>query len=507
MTGLQVTGGVPPSIAPDNINWNHHVQEISTDPFASRNDGGAGYQPSCDIIWAGRGFCSDANNSGTNLFSYADDGVPMSDPNVAAAIKFDQDVLDAYEKMMANVGPSGMAMIYHSGATEDGSCTPNAAGCDWLTSGDGGFHYSIFALTKGLGGYISPDSSDPNNWYAKVVDLLLTQQNADGSWPVDPRDDFSIPFATGLAVAALGRVAVLKDASITGSGDPVKTTEGQKFSGNVASFNDPDGNSQPSEYSATIDWGDGSSSAGTISGSGGNYTVSGSHTYAEEGSHTVKVTITDTDNSSNALTTSASATVADAALHAVGNSPSVSGKTASGTVASFGDNDPNGTRSDYTASINWGDGTTTHGTVTKGPSPFDVEGSHTYSKSGTYTVTTTIRDAGGSTATAKTTVTIPAQQVKAARVSARLSGAPACVSGAFVSRVSGNRIASVRFTLDGRQQRTRTVRRGSQYAARIAVSAGRHSLTVKVKFRSGSSARSRTFHRTVRGCPPPMFTG
>jgi hypothetical protein len=122
-------------------------------------------------------------------------------------------------------------------------------------------------------------------------------------------------------------------------------------------------------------------------------------------------------------------------------------------------------------------------------------------------VTTTIRDAGGSTATAKTTVTIPAQQVKAARVSARLSNAPACVSRAFVSRVSGNRIASVRFTLDGRQQRTRTVRRGSQYAARIAVSAGRHSLTVKVKFRSGSSARSRTFHRTVRGCPPPMFTG
>jgi hypothetical protein len=200
--------------------------------------------------------------------------------------------------------------------------------------------------------------------------------------------------------------------------------------------------------------------------------------------------------------------VADAALKAAGDSPSVSGKTASGAVASFTDSDPKGTVGDYTASINWGDGATTTGKVAKGATAFQVSGSHTYAKSGTYTVTTTIKDAGGSTATARTTVTIAAQHVKAARVSARLSSVPtACVSHAFTVRVQGTRIASVRFTLDGRQIGGRTVRRGKQYSARISVAPGRHNLTVKVKFRSGSAARSRTLHRTVSGCAAPAFTG
>jgi hypothetical protein len=61
------------------------------------------------------------------LFSYADDGVAMSDPNVTAAIKFDEDVLNSYELERANVGPASMLMIYYAGATEDGSCTPDVA--------------------------------------------------------------------------------------------------------------------------------------------------------------------------------------------------------------------------------------------------------------------------------------------------------------------------------------------------------------------------------------------
>jgi hypothetical protein len=74
--------------------------------------------------------------------------------------------------------------------------------------------------------------------------------------------------------------------------------------------------------------------------------------------------------------------------------------------------------------------------------------------------------------------------------------------------VQGTRIASVSFTLDGRQVRGTTIHRGKQYSARISASPGRHSLTVRVKFRSGSAARSRTFRRIVRGCaPPPVFTG
>ena len=51
----------------------------------------------------------------------------------------------------------------------------------------------------------------------------------------------------------------------------------------VATFTDPAGAESPLEYAATIFWGDGSSSAGVVTNTGGNtFSVSGSHTYGEE---------------------------------------------------------------------------------------------------------------------------------------------------------------------------------------------------------------------------------
>ena len=57
-----------------------------------------------------------------------------------------------------------------------------------------------------------------------------------------------------------------------------------------------------------------------------------------------------------------------------------------------------GTLSDFTATIDWGDGTTSAGTVTGagGNAPYTVSGSHTYSSTGPVTITTTITDVGGS---------------------------------------------------------------------------------------------------------------
>src|SRR6185312_1633223 len=67
----------------------------------------------------------------------------------------------------------------------------------------------------------------------------------------------------------------------------------------------------------SINWGDSTTSAGTVTGPvGGPFTVNGTHTYTEEGSYPVHVTITDKNNSANTKTTTATATVADAALTA-----------------------------------------------------------------------------------------------------------------------------------------------------------------------------------------------
>ncbi|TMD40078.1 MAG: hypothetical protein E6I89_04150, partial [Chloroflexi bacterium] len=396
MFGLFLTGGIPASIAAVNIGWQNNIQELTaTNPqYSVRNDGGGDYLPGvAGPPFFFPPFSSNANDSGSMLFGYAYDSVPSADPRVQAGLKFGQDVLDTYEKSL----PATRTGIYHDGANEDGSCVVGAALCDWHDTGDGGYHYGLFALTKGLGEYIPPVLSDPNNWYAKVVDLLITQQNVNGSWPDDGRDDGSQLMATAFAVSALGLVAVEQPIS-NATGLPFSATEGQNACGNVATFNDADNKAVAGDYSATIDWGDGSSSPGTVSGSNGRFTVSGCHTYSEEGKYTIKVTITDVDNSGNTATTSSTATVADAALTSSCTMPPVITTTFVGSTAEFTDGSSTGTLSDFSATISWGDTTSSMGTIVGGPGllPYDVSGSHNYSTTGTFTVTTTIKDVGGS---------------------------------------------------------------------------------------------------------------
>ena len=117
-------------------------------------------------------------------------------------------------------------------------------------------------------------------------------------------------------------------------------TEPASVSGTVATFSDPDLFATAGEYSASINWGDSSTSAGTITGSGGAFTVTGSHTYAEEGNYTITVTISDVDNNSNSATVTDSATVADAALTATCATPATSVQSFSGSVASLIDANP-----------------------------------------------------------------------------------------------------------------------------------------------------------------------
>lgn len=192
---------------------------------------------------------------------------------------------------------------------------------------------------------------------------------------------------------------------ITAQGVDVNATEGQSFTGAVATFNDPDTNATAAEYTATINWGDGSpTEAGVVSGGApmfpGKFTVTGTHTYSEENSYKITVVITDTDNMSNTATVTPTATVGDAQLaNATCEVPPVIVQTYSGPTGSFTDNNSSATSADFTATIDWGDGTSSGMVSGAGPGPYTVNGSHTYSSTGSFTVTTSVQDDGGSTIT------------------------------------------------------------------------------------------------------------
>jgi hypothetical protein len=215
--------------------------------------------------------------------------------------------------------------------------------------------------------------------------------------------------STAMAVPT-GPNATVADASLTASGTAVSATEGKSFSGQVASFTDANLTAPLSDFTATITWGDGTpASAGTVSQPGGigtAFMVNGDHIYGEEGSFTVSVNITDKGGST--ASPSSTATVADAALTPTGT---VITKTAfsDNTVATFTDGNPAASTSDFTATINWGDGTpSTSGTITQPGGTgtiFQVQGgSHTY-PAGTYLfpVTVNILDKGGSSTVANST--------------------------------------------------------------------------------------------------------
>jgi hypothetical protein len=161
----------------------------------------------------------------------------------------------------------------------------------------------------------------------------------------------------------------------------------------VANFIGSDPNSQASDFAATITWGDGRQSGGTITPDGrGGFNVSGTNLYAEEGSYAVTVEVDDAFGSS--ATAQSTSIVADPPVESQGDFTfvAVAGVPSDNqTVATF--TDPGGAESidDYVATVNWGDNSQAPATIT-GPvgGVFTVQAGHTYVQPGTFTITVTI---------------------------------------------------------------------------------------------------------------------
>jgi hypothetical protein len=82
-------------------------------------------------------------------------------------------------------------------------------------------------------------------------------------------------------------------AGIVATGVAVNGFERSALTGvTVATFTDGDGTQPADDFSATIDWGDGNTSAGTVTRPQTTYIVQGSHTYTDERTYPISVVIT-----------------------------------------------------------------------------------------------------------------------------------------------------------------------------------------------------------------------
>jgi cyclophilin family peptidyl-prolyl cis-trans isomerase len=178
-------------------------------------------------------------------------------------------------------------------------------------------------------------------------------------------------------------------------------TEGAAATGTVATFTDSDTNLTPADFQVQINWGDGTplDTTGTVTGGGGLFSVDGTHTYARPGQYAIQVSVSQTlTASTQSGTTTTQDAMAQATTTATVNDAALSvqpvavnaqaGAVFSGPVATFTDADAGAQASDFSATINWGDGTTpSAGTVQAASGGFQVVGSHTYASDGTFSPT------------------------------------------------------------------------------------------------------------------------
>ena len=212
-------------------------------------------------------------------------------------------------------------------------------------------------------------------------------------------------------------------ASLVALASPVRASSSTTFTGTVATITDFNASDPiaPGNYTATITWGDGGSSAGSIQSTGsGHYTVSGTHSYTKSGAYTLTTTVKAPLLPGQPSTTATgTAAVDDPSLSvtniaATPNAPAGSGITGAVEKAvgvaldcTFTDGDSQALASAYTSTVDWGDGhSDSVSAVATGNGGFDLSAVHAYAEEGTYTITVTIDDAGGSSTSAQVNVVV-----------------------------------------------------------------------------------------------------
>ena len=278
--------------------------------------------------------------------------------------------------------------------------------------------------------FIDPNGAGSTSSYTALIDwgdggtsTGTIAANSNGSFTVTGTYNYTVAGTYTIMVTVLDAAhdsdtapstATIWTPILKASANNLQADETNSVSGVIASFTDTDSTATLDDFTASINWGDGQSSVGTVvEDSSGDLGVAGSHTYAGAGIYNFTVTIS--DNLGDDTTASATVTVGQSTItvNAV-NIACTAHFAFDGVVPNVSDSGPWTDVSDFTASINWGDGTssqadTSVGTINdNGDGTFGVEGTHTYATAASFPVTVTVTDAANKSGTGVATATVTA---------------------------------------------------------------------------------------------------
>ncbi len=192
----------------------------------------------------------------------------------------------------------------------------------------------------------------------------------------------------------IGASALVVPAPLTASTALITASAGVPYTSALTTFTDSDGDTAAGDFSATVYWEDGTTSAATITANGqGGFTVTSGHAFTQPGSTTITIAITE-QGGSQALVTVPVFVDGEAVT---GSSPTLTEGAAapSLTLATFTDNFGDSNPADFAAAIAWGNGDTSTGAIVWDPTNqvFDVSSNYAYPEEGAYQATITITSA------------------------------------------------------------------------------------------------------------------
>jgi PKD repeat protein len=260
--------------------------------------------------------------------------------------------------------------------------------------------------------------NDPTQSYAKITNVCDSVDNSPGSLAFNSAGDLfvscsgadklayssnTIATLSGIVDSASVQLAHFYVASgslafrptdntapAVTTGNNATTSEGTGFS-RTGSFTDPSSTS----WTATVDYGDGSGTH-PLALRGQGFTLG--HTYADDGIYQVTVQVTDNQGATG--TGNVTVAVSNVAPVVSAVSAQVDPVQLGTSVSSSAQFSDLGTGDTHTAVWDWGDGTTSSGTLSETNGSGTVSGSHPYAEPGVYSVQLTVTDDDGDSGSA-----------------------------------------------------------------------------------------------------------